>query len=166
MLQKIALAGFGIILLASPLLASADTASDLQAKIDAILGQVRELQAQYEALVKQPPTTSVPPMASIDLSGITCPRLGRALAFGARGDDVAGLQKVLIAAGGVGQLLIHRRFNFLDGGLRGDRPRRGREISDKEVRPKTTKRKHTRFVGNTKSPSKSEPVFTISRQKR
>ena len=99
MLQKIAFAGFGIILLASPLLASADTASDLQAKIDAILGQVRELQAQYEALVKQPPTTSVPPMASIDLSGITCPRLGRALAFGARGDDVAGLQKVLIAAG-------------------------------------------------------------------
>ena len=90
MLQKIAFAGFGVILLASPLLASADTASDLQAKRDSLLIQATQLRAELATVIMSEP---------ISLLGAACPRLGRRLAFGARGDDVAGLQKVLIAAG-------------------------------------------------------------------
>src|SRR3989344_3591593 len=90
MLQKIAFAGFGVILLASPLLASADTASDLQAKRDSLLIQATQLRAELATVIMSEP---------ISLLGAACPRLGRRLAFGARGDDVAGLQKVLIGAG-------------------------------------------------------------------
>src|SRR3989344_6884436 len=109
MLQKIAVAGFGIILLASPLLASADTASDLQAKVDAILGQVRELQEQLASLIKQSATTPddaergigavvSPFLYPIDPAAI-CPRINRALTYGISGDDVSQLQKFLIAQG-------------------------------------------------------------------
>ncbi|MFA7309657.1 MAG: peptidoglycan-binding protein [Candidatus Paceibacterota bacterium] len=48
MIKKIALTGLGLALLAFPLFASADAASDLQAKIDGLLGQIRQLQEQLK----------------------------------------------------------------------------------------------------------------------
>ncbi len=49
MLKKIAFSGLGIALLASPLLASADMVSDLQAQIEALIAQIKTLQAQTNA---------------------------------------------------------------------------------------------------------------------
>ncbi|MDO8514557.1 MAG: peptidoglycan-binding protein [bacterium] len=46
MFKKIAFAGLGLVLLASPLMSSADAISDLQAQIQALLAQVAALQAQ------------------------------------------------------------------------------------------------------------------------
>ena len=121
MLKKIAFAGLGIGLLVTPLLTQAtspvlcqdgqtapnhangrcpewvdDTGNDLQTIIDGLLAKVRQLQAQLETLLKQPSVTPTPP---VDYSRIVCLRLDRFLAFGAKGDDVAALQKVLIGAG-------------------------------------------------------------------
>ena len=52
MTKKIALSGVGIIMLASPLFASADVISDLQAQIQALLTQITALKTQMVAGTK------------------------------------------------------------------------------------------------------------------
>ncbi|MEK7601675.1 MAG: peptidoglycan-binding protein [Patescibacteria group bacterium] len=106
MLKKIALTGLGIALLASPLISSADTLTDLQTQIAGLLGQLKQLQSQ---LTQQQGTntvtgggvgvgtavsTSVRPNPSY-----ICPAFRRALAYGANGDDVVELQKFLSSQG-------------------------------------------------------------------
>src|SRR3989344_6259149 len=107
MLKKIAFAVLGIALLASPLLVSADTLSDLQAQIQNLLAQVRQLQAQLAQLQGTNSTDTdgrgvgivVPPsLYPVDSVSI-CPALHRALTFGAQGDDVVQLQKFLANQG-------------------------------------------------------------------
>ena len=46
MIKKIALSGIGIILLASPVLVSADVLGDLQAQLQALLTQITAMKAQ------------------------------------------------------------------------------------------------------------------------
>ena len=104
MLKKIAFAGVGIVLLASPLIASADTISDIQAKVRELVAQVLQLKAQLASQSTTPATgTSVEigiPVAigRIDPSSI-CPRINRALTYGISGDDVTQLQRFLVAQG-------------------------------------------------------------------
>ena len=50
MLKKIGLTSLGIALLAAPALSSAQTTSDIQAQIAALLQQVKQLKAQIAAL--------------------------------------------------------------------------------------------------------------------
>src|SRR3989344_7568334 len=86
MFKKAVFAGLGIALLASPLLVSADTLSDLQAKISALLQQVAQLQDQLRSL-KAPET-----VRPIDRF---CPQILRTLDQGISGSDVKELQAYL-----------------------------------------------------------------------
>src|SRR3989344_809895 len=62
MLKKIAFASAGFLLLASPLLVSAQTATDIQARIGALLAQLTQLQEQLASQTgQQPATPSVSP---------------------------------------------------------------------------------------------------------
>ncbi len=91
MSKRLIFAGLGIALLASPLLASADTASDLQTKISALLAQIKELQEQLKQI--QTPRMSDPdPMPRIIRS---CPQILRTLDQGVTGSDVKELQAYL-----------------------------------------------------------------------
>ncbi|MEK7156470.1 MAG: peptidoglycan-binding protein [Patescibacteria group bacterium] len=81
MLKKIAFAGVGIALLASPLIASADVISDLQAKIRELIAQVQQLKGQLPA----PDVTPMP-------IGRICPQILRTLEQGITGSDVKELQ--------------------------------------------------------------------------
>src|SRR3989338_1235858 len=58
MLKRTALAGLGLVLLVSPLLVSADTLSDLQAQINALLAQINQLKSAQSTTVA--PTTIAP----------------------------------------------------------------------------------------------------------
>ncbi|MEK7156469.1 MAG: peptidoglycan-binding protein [Patescibacteria group bacterium] len=99
MLKKIAFAGVGIALLASPLLASADTASELQARISTLLAQLTQLQAQLANLQSadqsprpQSPDQSPAPVRPIDR---ICPQIVRNLEQGIEGNDVKEVQAYL-----------------------------------------------------------------------
>src|SRR3989344_4421931 len=102
MLKKIAFAGLGVALLASPLLASADTLSDLQAQVQALLSQIAALQAQVKPATPTP--SSVPPQQPDDYgTGVTvgnyCPKLSITMQRGSRdattGGQVSELQTFL-----------------------------------------------------------------------
>ena len=103
MVKKIAFASVGLLLLASPLLASAQTASDLQTKIQALFDQVRQLQAQLIQLKSAGSTTIACTMeAKICPDGGTgappsriCPQILRMLDQGISGSDVKELQAYL-----------------------------------------------------------------------
>ncbi|MDO8514556.1 MAG: hypothetical protein Q7S50_03370 [bacterium] len=56
MFKKIAFAGLGLVLLASPVLASADVLSDLRAQLEGLLSQLSQLQSQLSAVA----TTATP----------------------------------------------------------------------------------------------------------
>ena len=84
MLKKIAFAAAGFTLLASPLIASADTISDIQAKIRELIAQVQQLKAQLAA-----PDTTQSPIDPI------CPQILRTLEQGIEGSDVKELQAYL-----------------------------------------------------------------------
>jgi PKD repeat protein len=96
----------GLLLLATPLLASADTASDLQAQIQALLAQVKQLQAQLVQLQgagqnsdHSNTTPSAPSTPSTPSQLVVCPVLDRVLAFDSQGDDVTQLQQFLSQEG-------------------------------------------------------------------
>ena len=93
-MKKIIYAGFGLALLVSPLLVSADAISDLQGQIQALLAQIAQLQAQQVT----PPTipdTDTPTGPSIS----SCPTLTLPLQRGSRdaqtGGQVTNLQVFL-----------------------------------------------------------------------
>src|SRR3989344_9663354 len=94
MLKKIAFAGLGFALLASPLISSADTLSDLQAQIQALLAQIAALQAQ---VTPTPPVSTTPVGPTDDYgtgvtsTGIYCPKLTSTFQKGAR-DATTGRQ--------------------------------------------------------------------------
>ncbi|HEY4516640.1 MAG TPA: peptidoglycan-binding domain-containing protein, partial [Candidatus Paceibacterota bacterium] len=95
MLKKIAFAGAGLALLASPLISSADTLSDLQAQIQALMAQIAALQGQTQPVAPNTPF-SVPPQQPDDYgTGVTapnyCPKLSITMQRGAR-DATAGSQ--------------------------------------------------------------------------
>ena len=74
MLKKIAFAGVGIALLASPLISSADTLSDLQAQIQALMAQIAALQGQTQPAQPVTPTpSSIPPLEQPDDYGTGTP---------------------------------------------------------------------------------------------
>src|SRR3989344_2625985 len=88
MLKKIAFAGAGLALLASPLISSADTLSDLQAQIQALMAQIAALQGQTQPVAPNTPF-SVPPQQPDDYgTGVTapnyCPKLSITMQRGAR----------------------------------------------------------------------------------
>ncbi|MBI5457733.1 peptidoglycan-binding protein [Candidatus Kaiserbacteria bacterium] len=97
MLKKITFAGVGIALLASPLLASADMVSDLQAQIQALMAQVAALQGQLNPA----PATPVGPTDDYGTTQTTpaCPNLSVTMQRGARdattGGQVIDLQTFL-----------------------------------------------------------------------
>ncbi len=121
MLKKAAFAGLGLVFVLSPLVASADTASELRAKIDALLAQVAQLKEQ---LIKVESGTNpiacteeariCPDGSSVGRTGPNCafaacpgvtqpPRrcvpILRALQKGSRGAEVTALQEFLIERG-------------------------------------------------------------------
>ncbi|MBI5457709.1 peptidoglycan-binding protein [Candidatus Kaiserbacteria bacterium] len=85
MLKKIAFTAAGIALLASPLITSADTLSDVQEKIAALLRQVAQLQDQLRSLKRADPIPFARP----------CPQILRTLDQGISGSDVKELQAYL-----------------------------------------------------------------------
>src|SRR3989344_7020961 len=98
MLKKIAFAGVGLALLASPLLTSADTISDLQAQIQALVAQIAALQGQTK------PVAPTPPLQPDDYGtgttvGNYCPNLSITMRKGSRdattGGQVIDLQTFL-----------------------------------------------------------------------
>src|SRR3989344_3301053 len=101
MVKKIAFASVGLLLLASPLLASAQTATDIQARIGALLAQLAQLQEQLASQVGQQPATpsvsSTPTPSST--SGGCAQIITRFLIVGSSGPDVKELQGFLIARG-------------------------------------------------------------------
>ena len=101
MFKKIALGSAGILLLASPLLVSAQTATDIQARIGALLAQLTQLQEQLASQTGQQPATpsvsSTPTPSST--SGGCAQIITRFLIVGSSGPDVKELQGFLIARG-------------------------------------------------------------------
>lgn len=120
MLKKIAFAGVGIALLASPLLASADTASEIQTKISGFLAQIARLQEQLGKLTPAGSTTiactmeaklcpdgtavgrtgpncefAACPGTVVPSVGSICPQILRTLDRGIVGSDVKDLQAYL-----------------------------------------------------------------------
>lgn len=86
-------------LLTSPFIASADTLSDLQAKIQALLSQLSALQSQVQQLQVTPSQTPVQIQAAAPAVAIRCPVITRTLAYGANGSDVSQLQTFLSQQG-------------------------------------------------------------------
>ena len=95
MLKKIAFAGVGIALLVSPLLASADTASEIQAKINILLAQIAQLQQQLSSLRTTTPVEPVQPIFDPAPPSRICPQILRTLDQGISGDDVKEVQAFL-----------------------------------------------------------------------
>src|SRR3989338_4889438 len=101
MLKKIAFASAGFLLLASPLLVSAQTATDIQARIGALLAQLTQLQEQLASQTgQQPATPSVSPtLTPSSTSGGCAQIITRFLIVGSSGPDVKELQGFLITRG-------------------------------------------------------------------
>lgn len=101
MLKKLAFAGLGVALLASPLISSADMVSDLQAQIQALMAQVAALQGQLNPTSNPAPTTPVGPTDDYGTTDTSpsCPRLNVTMQRGARdattGGQVIDLQTFL-----------------------------------------------------------------------
>src|SRR3989344_983720 len=124
MIKKIGFAVVGLSLLASPFMASADTMGDIQAKIQALLSQIAELQQQIAALSGTTTVTpSTPVMCTMDakicpdgsyvgrtgpncefaacggsggaVPSRVCPHILRYLSNGSSGEDVTNLQTYL-----------------------------------------------------------------------
>ena len=85
-------ASFIIAGLMIPFLASATTADDIRAQIQALLNQISTLQQQLSTVVTDTPTITTTPSSS-------CPNLYRTLSRGSRGSDVTSLQWFLVAEG-------------------------------------------------------------------
>lgn len=102
MLKKIAFAGLGIALLASPLISSADTLSDLQAQIQALLARISALQSQATQTSPILPTVTTGQPDDYG-TGVTvgnyCPKLSITMQRGSRdattGQQVSELQAFL-----------------------------------------------------------------------
>lgn len=92
MKKRYILAPLVVAILCAPALASAATADELRAQIQALLTQVTALQAELERVTSSAPASSV---------GF-CPALYRPLSRGANGSDVASLQQFLITQGFLG----------------------------------------------------------------
>ena len=100
MFKKIAFASAGLLLLASPLLASAQSTNDLQAQVQALLAQLTRLQAQLASQTGQQPTTlSVPSIPTPSSTSGRCTQITRFLTIGSSGPDVKELQGFLVARG-------------------------------------------------------------------
>src|SRR3989338_6419894 len=100
MFKKIAFASAGLLLLASPLLASAQSANDLQSQVQALLAQLTRLQAQLASQTGQQPTTlSVPSIPTPSSTSGRCTQITRFLTIGSSGPDVKELQGFLVARG-------------------------------------------------------------------
>jgi len=95
MLKKLAFAAAGIALLASPLLASADTASELQARISALLAQIAQLQQQLNSLQTTTPVETPQPVFDPVPTIRVCPQILRTLEQGISGNDVKEVQAYL-----------------------------------------------------------------------
>lgn len=78
-----------IILISTPLFASAATAAELTAQAESLLQQIAALQAQIAA---QSGGTTAP---STTVTSSNCPLIGRVLKLGSSGDDVSRLQRFL-----------------------------------------------------------------------
>ncbi|MEK7093432.1 MAG: peptidoglycan-binding protein [Patescibacteria group bacterium] len=107
MLKRIAFAGVGVALLVSPLLASADTVSDLQTQIGGLLAQLKQLQSQLTQQQGANSTTNggkgvgtAVPASLYPVDPVfICPAFKRVLMYGVSGDDVVQLQKFLASQG-------------------------------------------------------------------
>ncbi len=93
MFKKITSSGLGFVLLVSPVFASADALSDLQAQIRSLLAQIASLQSQIGA----PPTSSAS-------TGVACVSLSNSLSLddtdADTNGDVTKLQRFLASQGG------------------------------------------------------------------
>lgn len=92
MKKQYLLGSFIISALLVPVLASAQSASDIQAQIQSLLSQITALQQQLSNLSSNTSTT-------VSTSSNSCPNLHRALSRGSRGNDVILLQQFLIVQG-------------------------------------------------------------------
>ena len=95
MLKKIAFAGVGIALLASPLVASADTISDIQAKVRELVAQLQQLKAQLAAQGTTPAADDGGGAGIVNQVTRICPQILRTLDQGISGSDVKELQAYL-----------------------------------------------------------------------
>lgn len=82
---------FVIALVSTPFISSAQSVEELQAKINALLSQIKAVQDQITGAPAPAPVTTTP------ASG--CPVLSRTLGVGSRGSDVSALQEFLRAKG-------------------------------------------------------------------
>jgi peptidoglycan hydrolase-like protein with peptidoglycan-binding domain len=83
---------FLIALILIPAASSAQTAEELQTKINALLSQIRALQDKITG-------TPAAPASPVTTSAVICPALSRTLGVGSRGADVTALQDFLRAKG-------------------------------------------------------------------
>lgn len=104
MIKKLAFAGLGLALLATPLISSADALSDLQAQVQVLMAQLQALRAQTSPVI--PPLPPSPPTGLPDdfgtgatNAGVYCPKLSITLQKGSRdattGGQVSELQTFL-----------------------------------------------------------------------
>jgi PKD repeat protein len=96
MYKKIIFAGLGIALLATPLITSALTVSDLQSQLQSLLSQIASFQVQGSS------SASVGVNSGSALTGTvvsSCPNFVRSLSIGSTGSDVMELQQLLSSQG-------------------------------------------------------------------
>lgn len=88
----------GLVFIATPFVASADTVSDLQAQIASLQTQIKTLEIQLKAatMVSSPETAT---SSSTSVVASVCPNISRSLSLGVRGDDVMQLQHFLSVHG-------------------------------------------------------------------
>jgi PKD repeat protein len=92
MIKKALFLGIGIFIVATPLISSATSISDLQSQIQGLLFQIQTLQTQNSAAVSSSAAIASPVMPP-------CFTYSRSLYIGARGSDVTALQQFLSARG-------------------------------------------------------------------
>src|SRR3989344_2249698 len=106
MLKKIAFASVGVLLLASPLLASAQTVADKEALIAALLAQVAQLQQEIAELsgnIKTGISGTANTANDIATGSVQCAAITHNMGLGdtdaTTGGDVTRLQQFLVASG-------------------------------------------------------------------
>ncbi len=99
MIKKIGFAAVGLALLTAPLLASADTLSDLQAQVQALMAQINALQGQTTQQITPPSGQPDDYGTSTPNTGVYCPKLSITMQRGSRdattGGQVSELQAFL-----------------------------------------------------------------------